>query len=148
MYKKLLAILAIVLILIVGFCAYEGLSNQHFKVGSATFDMPKGYHEGTPNYLGSVNITKANHTIFFTEYNDSNVTKHINDYKKLILKDRNQTVVISNYTIGGNLIYKGVVKENPTVMHSWFVKNNKTYDIYTWDGDDNLDNIVINCIQS
>lgn len=147
MSKKLWVILAIVIILIVGICAY-GFFNQTMKVGSATFDMPNGYHKGTPNYLGSVNITKENHTIFFTEYTDSNVMKYINDYKKLIFDDRNQTVEISNYTIGDNLIYKGVIKENPLVVHSWFVKDNNTYDIYTWDGNKDLDNVVINCVQS
>lgn len=146
MSKKFLIIFAII-ILVVGFSAYVGLFNSTFKVGDTTFNMPKGYHEGKSNYLGAVNITDGNTTVFFEE-KDVNVIQDINKYKKMIWDDRNQTVLVSNYTIDGNLFYKSTIKENPGVMHCWFVKNNKTYDIYTWDGNNDLDMIVINCYNS
>ncbi len=147
MSNKLLIILIIVILFLSGFYAYNELSNSTIKIGDTTFNIPEGYHESTPNHLGAVNITNGNTSIFLSVYNDTNILKHANDYKKLLEKD-NQTAIISNYTIGGAQIYKSTIIDLPNCVHYWFIKNNKTYDFYTWDGNKDVERIIIEFINS
>ena len=123
-------------------------SDSTFKVGATTFNMPDGYHEGTPNEFGATNITNGTNSIFIVENNDSNIMSYITEYENYINNSRHQSMSIVNFTIDNTQIYKTDNKDDPNIIHYWFVKNKKTYDIYTWDGNKKMDSIVINMITS
>lgn len=149
MTKKsyLIIIIIIVIILILGFCIYSDLFNQKIKVGTTNFNMPNGYHEGALNEFGAINITNGTNSIFLFENNDDDIIKYVNSYEEHI-NDLNQTMDIINFTIDNIQIFKTNNKDNPTTVHYWFVKNNKTYDIYTWEGNEEIDSIILDIIKS
>lgn len=147
MKKKLFLITIAMVFLIFSSCAYAGWFDSKIKVGDTDFKLPDGYHEGKMNKFGAVNITNGTNSIFLFEQDDANIQKYINNYKKEIQK-QNQSMTIKNFTIDNIVIYKTNNNNNPNTIHYWFVKNNKTYDVYTWDGNKDMDSIVINLIKS
>lgn len=150
MDRKWIIIILLVSIVIIGIGIFEydnGFNNNYVKVGSTNFKFPNGYHEGTPNDLGAINITNGEYSIFLVEYNDTNVKKHIDDYEQFI-KRKNQSMSIMNYTIDNAVIYKSDNLNNHYNVHYWIVKNNKTYDIYKWDENPKIDYIVSDLVKS
>lgn len=151
MNKKLgIVILIIFLIIIsIGVFKFNDFSNvdKTVKVGSADFTLPKGYAVGSPNQYGAVNITDGNHSIYLAEYNTTDVNKLIRDYESFV-KNQNQSMKIVNLTIDNVLIKKTDNADNPLNVHYWVVKNNKTYDIYKWDDNPNMDSLVIDLVKS
>ena len=58
-------------------------------------------------------------------------------------------VLVNYYIDNGNFdIYKSVVSENSSVIHYWFVKNGKGYEIYTGTADSNSDDFILDIINS
>lgn len=149
MIKKtyLIGILIIILILILGVCIVPNLLNPPIKVGAVNFEMPEGYHEGAVNAFGAVNITNGVSEVFLLEHKDSNTNEYIDEYK-VHINEINQTMDIINYTIDNVQVFKTDNKDSPETVHYWFVKDNKTYDIYTWDGNKDIDSIVAQFINS
>ena len=115
-------------------------SNQNIvNIDGDNINLPEGYFQGKINKFGAINITNGNNSIFVSKVDGVNVDKYLDDYMN---RTQNQTVDIENTTINGTIVYKtedGSAAEN---IHYWFVKNNKTYEIYTWDGDKNIEGIV------
>ena len=143
-------LIIIILLLIVGLMGYNLLFNntknstsETIIVGSANFTLPNGYSKGTPNTYGDLNITNGKISIFLLEYPDNNVRKHIEDYENI--NGGNQSLVLSNFTYNGIVVFKGINDHSNTV-HYWYVYNNKTYSIYSWDYN-KLDDTVKDLIQ-
>ncbi len=64
------------------------------------------------------------------------------------LQNQNRSAKIENLTIDNILIYKVTNLDYPDIVHYWFVKDNKTYDISKSQGKSPIDTIVINLIES
>lgn len=148
MDKKLIVIIGIILLLVAGSITFYSFSNQEntVKVGDATFQMPDGYHVEDSKNKNVTNLTNGNENICIKEYGDKNLEKFINSYINQSEKN-NKTVKISNFTVGKTLVYKSNLNNSSTV-HYWFVKNNKTYTIYSWDKNPEIDSITIKLIES
>lgn len=142
-------IIIILILLVIGLIACASIIGQEktFVVGSTEFIMPPGYNEGDINRFGATTISNGTNTIFLLEQNGTDVNKYIDEYKEFI-KGKNESMVIKNYVIDNIKIYKTDNKDNPNTVHYWFVKNNKTYDIYKWDRNENMDSTVISLINS
>lgn len=151
MDRKVVVIVLICIIIIgVGVFVYDNNnlnSNNLFRVGSTDFKLPENYFVGSPNQFGAVNITDGEHSIFLVEYNDTNLTKHINEYQKFI-KNKNQTIGVLNFTVDGISIHKTFNVDNPNNAHYWVLKNKKIYDIYKWDENPKMDYIVSELVKS
>ncbi|MBQ2832677.1 hypothetical protein [Methanobrevibacter sp.] len=152
-YKSILFVIIIVILLvIIGFMGLNMINNstnstqETVLVGSSNFTLPEGYHEGESNSYGDVNITNGEISIFLLEYHDSDLNKHIGDYNNSI-NDENQTLSLTNFTYNNIMVYKAINNAHPNTVHYWYVCNNKTYSIYSWDYG-NLDDIVTELIQS
>lgn len=149
MNKKILLIGAIVilLVLIVGFVHYPNFNqNEQIKIDNVIFNMPAGYNETTSNISGEINITNGFNSMQISKCNESNIKDIVNEYKTYKEKN-NYSVSLSNFTIDDKEVYK-VDVTNDTTIHYWFTYNGKLYSIYTWDGNDNNDNIVSEFVKS
>lgn len=152
MNKKLGVLVLILCIAIagIGFFAFNGTLNSDntFKVGSSTFKLPDGYVEGSPNQYGAQSITDGKYSVFLMEYDDTDVSKHIDEYNGDFVKNKNQTIEIINFTIDDNVIQKSYNAHNQNNVHYWFVKNGKSYEIYKWDDNPKMDYIVNDLVKS
>lgn len=148
-YKTILIIALVIILAIIGIVAYNtfNFSEQTCTVGAATFTLPPGYSEGAKNPYGATNITNGNNTIFIYEYNGSNISEHINEYGNF-LKEKNESLDTTKLEIDNNIIYKTSNVKNKATVHYWFAKGNKTYDIYKWDGNKDMDSMVIDLVKS
>lgn len=148
MNKKSILIIAIALILVViGFMAFTTDNSSQVRVGDALFELPTGFHEGTPNSAGDVNITNGYDTVFIKEYNQSNITKCINSYKNY-KKTTNNSVKLSNSSIGDTEVYKSTLANQSNAIHYWFVYKDKVYSIYSGKDSSNIEDIAPDLIKS
>lgn len=147
MEKKYLLIIFI-LVVIIGFMGYVQFfqAEEQIEVGDVNFTLPNGFHQGTPNSQGDINITNGTVSIFIAKYDGTNVTPYINRYQDNVNKTNN-TVSSSNFTIDDINVYKSV-NEGTGSKHYWFVKNNNVYSIYVWSDYENIDNIIFDLIKS
>ena len=109
--------------------------------------MPEGYHIGEKNTFGAISITNESNTIFLLENNGTNVQGYIDIYRKILI-DKNESINITCFNIDNMEIYKIISLNNTQNIHYYFIKNNKTYDVYTWDGNPKMDSTVIKLIES
>lgn len=148
MKKKTIILILILIIIIIGICfiVYNESKNQQMKIGDAYFSVPAGYHEGTPNKMGHVNLTNGNHSIFITCINTTNINEYV-DYYVSNLTDHNQSIELSNYKIGKTVVYKTTNTKTKS-NHYWFVEKDKLYTVYNWDNNPQMDEITENLIIS
>lgn len=125
----------------------EYTNTNTFHVGETQFILPDGYHEGHLNEVGDINITNGNNSIFFVEYNDTDIDKYIQGYSQY-KSENNRSILITNFTIDNTIVYKATNKEDMNIARYFFTNNNKTYSIYNWDSNTELDNIVSNLIKT
>ena len=139
MKKKILPFSFLILLLIIfsGLCVY---AESTFSTGSTEFNMPQGYYIGTPNDQDAINITDGSKSVFIYEHEDNNIEKYVNHYTK-----EGQKIKPTNYTIDNTVVFKA---NNNNKIHYWFIKNNKTYDVYIWEPNENIDSIVETLIKS
>lgn len=144
-----LAILILILVLLIGgFIVYFNFFNYDtVKVGTTEFILPEGYHDDGFNEFGAVSITNGKNHIFLIEFNDTDEYKHANEYLKS-KADTNETLYLSKFDMGNRTLYKSSNSEKPSNVHYWFEKGNKSYEIYKWDGNPNMDNIVLDFFNS
>lgn len=112
------------------------------KVGNANFVLPAGYSEDGVNEYGALTITNGKNAIYLLEHNDGNITKYTSEYKN-VTKYKNETMKIENITRNNTIFYKTNNVNNPNTIHYWFVKNGKTYDIYTFDKNSEFEDSVM-----
>ena len=136
--KSIVAILLIIiLLLIIGFMAFNQFNNSEnqIKIGNATFILPDGFHEGTPNKAGDINITNG--------YD----TKYTKQYVKNKQKN-NISVHMKKFTVDDAVIYKSSITNKSNSVSYWFNYNNEVYSIYCWSANKNTDKIVTDIITS
>ena len=136
-------ILTIFLLLVIGFLLFNNLTAQNtVSVGDANFLLPEGYKENGVNKFGALTITNGKNEIYIIEQNDANVNKYILEYNNVV-KHKNETMSIENVTINNTMFYKSKNINTPEVVHMWFVKNGKTYEIYKYDNNSKFEDEVI-----
>ena len=149
MEKNNYIILIILGILIV--VGYAYLNNpfepETVEIGDLKFTLPSGYHEQKTNQTGEVIIANGENKITLVKYDDKNASSHITKYEKY-LKTKNQTMKLDKTKVDNTTVYKSTMKQNPKVIHYWFVKNNKTYSIYTSNANDNTESDINYLIKS
>lgn len=151
MKKKYVGLILIIciLIIIIGFMFYSSNivdNNSKINVGKAYFSIPKGYHVGSLNSMGDVNLSNGNNSIFLKEYPDDKIIKYMDTYIK-DRKGKNESISLANCTVNNTLIYKSTNNVNGAV-HYWFVNDNKTYSIYTLNKNDVDDDMVYRMISN
>lgn len=148
MEKKSL-ILLVVCILVFSFVAltYAGVFNheESVKIGDVNFKLPEGYKYMGANKHGYETASNGLNGFCLDCYNDINISKHIQDYKK-DCDSKNKTYKTSNFTVGGINVYKLVDSKNASQY--WFVHDGKTYNFSTWKKVSNMDDIVKSLINS
>ena len=142
--KNIFIFILILLIIILGLAFFfqgtnDSGNDKVIVVGASNFTIPDGYEIGNDNSDGAKNITNGKNDIFIMEHKGADVTKYINDYDAYF----NQTETIENLNISGYEVYKLTPPNTSNTHHFYFVKNNKVYDIYHWDGNLNIDSEVV-----
>ena len=124
-------------------------SKNQIKVGATSFTLPEGFYQGSMNDANDYNITNGYDTLFLKECGNKNISKYINEYKNY--KNRgtdNKSVILNNFTVNKIVVFKSTIVNESSNFHYWFNYNNKTYSIYTLNGNSNSDNIVKNILNS
>lgn len=145
--KKIIGILIIVLIIIICGVTLFNSFNNDVTVGNTTFSLPNGFQNAGFTDSGNVNISNGYESIYIHEFDDNNITKHVNEYVNDRIEN-NFTSNLTNFTVGNKVVYKTVIINQTHSMHYWFINDNKTYSIYTWDGIPKMDQIVSDLILS
>lgn len=140
---KLLSIILIILIVLGGSIIYLTFFNYNTaKVGSSELTLPKGYYEDGVNEYGAVRITNGRNEVFLLEFNDTDAYKHANDYVNS-KNGTNESVYLSKFEIADGTIYKSSNFQKQSNVHYWFEKGDKSYEVYKWDGNPKMDDIVM-----
>lgn len=150
MNKKIIfGIIIVILAIIMGLLIFNGQLNNdnNMKVGDTNFILPDGYSVSEVIKSGDANITNGTNSLGIIENNGSNIQKYIDKYVEKN-KDRNYTTKINNFNIGGIEVYKSEIVENNETFHYWFVNNDKVYEIFTWDGNNQTDDVVFDLVKS
>lgn len=147
MTKKLILILLVILLLVSTITYVFVFQDKDFEVGISKFNLPKGYYVGTPNSDGAVNLTNGTNSIFISEFKDTNVTQHVNEYNDY-KKSQNYTTISTNFSLDKNVVYKVDIINDTGNVHYWFVHNGKTYCIYSWVKNPKMDTITVDLIKS
>lgn len=147
--NKIYIILFVLILIILGSFIVSNMLNQknEIQVGSGQFILPEGYYKGDSNSAGDLTITNGNNSICLAECDGDNITSCIKGYTDFV-ENQNQTLKFENFTVDNVKIFKSTCIENPSVVHYWFVKNNKVYTIYKGDHNNSTDAIVIDLIHS
>ncbi|MEE0942207.1 MAG: hypothetical protein UIB63_03730 [Methanobrevibacter sp.] len=148
MFKKigLLAVFIIIALIVFGF-VYQDFSVKEVDVGETRFMVPSEYQvQNISNTL--VKLTSGGTVYFINEKNSSDIKIFVNKYVNHKNKTENKSVEISHLAYNDSDIYKSVVSDNSSVIHYWFVKNGKGYEIYTGTANSNSDELVLDIINS
>ena len=148
MFKKigLLAVFIIIALIVFGF-VYQDFSVKEVDVGETRFMVPSEYQvQNISNTL--VKLTSGGTVYFINEKNSSDIKIFVNKYVNHKNKTENKSVEISHLAYKDSDIYKSVVSDNSSVIHYWFVKNGKGYEIYTGTANSNSDELVLDIINS
>lgn len=142
MGKKHFLVLFSIIIIIVGFSLFIiNDSYTNINLGGTHFKPIDGYkHVKKDNYI---NFTNDKNFIFIKTSN-STINSSISSYLK---SKGNVSYQLSNFSVDGLNVYKLVLK-NYTIGHFWFEKNNKVYEIYTWNYDEPTNVDIMNLIKS
>lgn len=147
--SKILIILILLILIGVSVSCYQLVDSKQqneFIVGNTTFMLPEGYYEEINNVSDDVKITNGTNALFLVEYNDSNLTKHINDYINNS-EINNDSLIGSNFTIDNLVVYK-IINNQTGSYHFWFVKDKKVYLVYTWGKNNKIDTLFFDLIKS
>ena len=149
MKKKtiIIVILSIILIIIAGLVVFSySHNNNTIKVGQTNFNIPEGYAEVyTKN--NSANIIKGKNSIGIACYNDTNIKEHVDNYT-LMKKNESINIETSEFNINNIKVFKSSAENDNSTIHYWFISNNNVYEICSWNGDSNTDNIARGLIES
>lgn len=147
---KIAIIVILLLFLIGGFTYFTDFNqNKTIEIGKTTFSIPENYYKGNNNNLGAINLTNGTNSLFILEHETTDLHGYLVNYTDYVQKDLNQSVKVTCSTVENSQNVYKVEKSNDTqIIHYFFVRNGKTYEIYTWDGNSQTDMIVENMIKS
>ena len=120
-------------------------SDQGTSLESIYFPLPEGYSEGAISDSSSLNYTNGNSSIIISQDDNLNIENKVNNYKNY-LENNYQDANIENYVVNNVSIYKIVNNNYTSIAHYWFVKDNKSYEIYTQDGNNDIETIINNFV--
>lgn len=143
--KSIIIILIIIIIAVFGAFSFNTIYNHENKVnvGDTLFSLPEGFKE-ISSESNKVTIKNDTSSIAIENYNDNNITKYITEYQTQ--KKNHDPITTSEFSMGDVTIYKSVITNNPRYVHYWFVENDKVYTIYTWEGNNDTDSIVVELV--
>ena len=150
MLKKriwILVLLIILALLLCGFILYPNISVKKVNVGDEQFSVPSQYKEENVSD-NLVKLSSGDSVYFMTEKENNNIKYFVKKYVNLKKSADNQSVNILHLDYEGSDIYRSVVSDNSSVVHYWFVKNGKGYEIYTGTADSSSDEFIMNIIKS
>ena len=140
--KTIIILIFIVSLVIIGyFIVYE---KNHVTIDGANFKIPDGYH--VIDNDNTINITNNNNSISIAKKATGNINKSA-DYYINKKKNANISVQLSKMDINNKKVYQ-VTEDNPSVLHYWFEKNGKVYEIGCLDANPNTYYVVKELIQS
>lgn len=151
--ERLILIFVIFFVLIVGaFLVFSEFSDDSntFRLDAAKFTLPEGYHSSikiTSAVAETINITNGKNVYYVVEYKEGDLNKSIKDYVKRI-ESKNSSVDITVFSCGGIDVYASHIENDTHTRQFWFNNHNHLYSIYTWNADNNTDNVVKFLIES
>lgn len=145
--KSLILLVVCILVFSVVALTYAGVFNheESVKIGDVNFKLPEGYKSMGVNKYGYETASNGLHGFCLDCYNDTNISKHIKEYKDEC-DSKNKTYKTSNFTVDGIDVYKLVDSKNASQY--WFVHDGKTYNFSTWKEVFKMDDIVRSLINS
>lgn len=141
----LIVLLLMIVIVFTGFSQFNNNDNE-ITVGHSKFYMPDSYKEGTP-YEDNINITDGYNMIFLKEYEKGTDIKNLIKSYEDSRKGYNDTVLISNFTVGDVKVYKSSNVEWGS-NHYWFKYGDYVYSIFNWEQNSKMNDIVKDLINS
>lgn len=145
--SKVLIVIICILLLVFGIFLYQNQTVKKINVGDTQFSIPSGYNEQVIS-KSLVKFTSGNNVFYINEKNSTDINHFVNLYVNHKNKTENKSVEISQFQSNGQNIYKSVVSDNVSVVHYWFLKNGKCYEIYTGTADSNMDNLISDIVKS
>lgn len=141
MEKKYLIVLFGIVIILIIFGLF--FINNYVNLDGTFFKSIDGYKANYGDEF--INFTDDKNFILIKTSNDT-INNSVNSYLKTE-DSLNVTYKSSNFSLGGLKVYKVTLDKYP-VVHFWFEKNNKVFEIYTWNNDETTDLKVFNLIKS
>lgn len=145
--SKIILILTVVIIILCSIFIFHQ-DSQKGEIGNTYFDLPNGFHEKKIQ-SNHVNITNGDVALLFTEYgeNITDINVVVNYY---ITTKKNESLKcdLNEKMMNNTKVYKTTISNNTNIMHYWFIKNGRIYEISTHNGNSNTDNIVQGIINS
>ena len=141
--KTIIILIFIVVLVIIGYYMVFQNNNQ-VTIDGANFKIPNGYHVIDEN--NSFNFTNNNNSIIISKRTTGNINKSVDNYMDN-KKNANISVKLFKMDLNNKKVYQ-VTEDNPAVLHYWFEKNGKVYEIGSWDANPNTDYVVKELIQS
>ena len=144
MGKQLILIIIglIVLLLVGGFIITNNPNN--IKINDVKFKAPDTYE--VSDGADEVKLTNGKDSIIIVKNTTTKLKKTVDNYIHSKEK-KNDTVKLSNMTINNNVIYR-VSVDNTNIVHYWFEKNGKVFEIYTKNANPNTELAVTDLIKS
>ena len=146
----MILILLVILIAVLSIGFLFNSTDNKVEVGSTYFSLPSGFEQESmikeDNFV-AVNITNGKNTIKIVEYKNTNVKNLIDNYIKIKNQD-NHTVKVETLEIDSKPVYKSTDTSDSKIIHYWFEKNNKVYEIYSWDANSNTAGVIEKLISS
>lgn len=143
--KYIIPILIIILIIGGGLGLY--ITSQ-FQVGTTYFSLPEGYHAKTHNN-GVVNLTNGKDSLILNEYSSNHTDEKFPlNYYKTTKEKQNVTVKLENFSVYNIKVYKASITNGTDIYHYWFSKDGKVYEIASYNGNQNTDELVTTLIKS
>ena len=148
MKKKLAIIIIIILIVLVGAVIFYESSSQQIKVGDAYFNVPKGYQ--AQNVSDKLVRLVSDDKILYINGNvtGSNIDKAVSDYVNFKNRTENTSIMVSDINENGYNFHKSIAVTNSSIVHYWFIKENKIYEIYTSTADSNTDKLISSIVNT
>ena len=146
--KKKLAIILIIIIIVVGAIILYTSSSQQIKVGDAYFNVPNGYQaQNVSDKL--VRLVSDDKVLYINgNINESNIDKAVSDYVNFKNRSENTSVMVSDLNENGYNFHKSIAVTNSSIVHYWFIKENKIYEIYTSTADSNTDKLISSIVNT
>jgi len=148
MKNKLKIVLILLLVVIIFMSCLFYIEHTQVKIGNSYFNLPIGCSENKIDE-NHINITNGNISLILSEYSSNNT-----DVKKTVKyymdskKNESLDCELDEKIINNNPTYKTTILNNTNIVHYWFIKNDKIYEIATHDGNSKTDSIVTEIITS
>ena len=115
MNKKYIFILLVVIVIC--FITFSTIS-----LATTGFDVPSEFKTGNSDSRGSINLTDGTNSIYVFYYNDTDLNKHVDEYKRSV-SNKNHEFEVSTFKVGDVLVNK--VNVTDTLTTHYFFNHNE-----------------------